>query len=128
MPSHSKGVMDELAGVVTWRSNGVANDTDYVGSLAVLRNTRMPALLTETGFMDVWEQARMMLDPDFVNREAEATCRGICRHLGVTYVEPPGTEPAPGPDVPSGWAKEGWDWALAAGLTDGTNPRGNMTR
>ncbi len=29
---------------------------------------------------------------------------------------------------PSAWAKEAWDWAIKEGITDGTNPQGNVTR
>ena len=134
--AYAKCVMDELAKVVPWMTNGVQNDAEYVSSLAVLRHTTMPALLTETGFMDVWEQARRMLDPDFVRQDAEATCRGICKHLGVKYVEASATvpttpsvpEPAPGPNEPSSWASASWDWATKEGITDGTNPKGNATR
>ena len=30
-------------------------------------------------------------------------------------------------DEPSDWATEAWDWAKANGITDGTNPKGNIT-
>ena len=29
---------------------------------------------------------------------------------------------------PSAWAKEAWEWAKKEGITDGTNPQGNVTR
>ena len=45
----------------------------------------------------------------------------------VGLLSPPGI-PAPGPDEPSPWAKEAWDWAKGAGITDGTNPKGAITR
>ena len=137
--AYAKCVMDELAKIVPWTTHGVQNDTDFVSSLAVLRSTAMPALLTETGFMDVWDQARRMLDPDFIRQDAEATCRGICKHLGVKYVAASATvptpptpprvpEPAPDPNKPSDWAAASWYWATREGITDGTNPRGNATR
>lgn len=31
-------------------------------------------------------------------------------------------------DEPSDWAEESWQWAQDSGLTDGTNPKGNITR
>lgn len=31
-------------------------------------------------------------------------------------------------NVPSSWAKEAWEWAKKEGITDGTNPQGNVTR
>jgi hypothetical protein len=36
--------------------------------------------------------------------------------------------PAPDPNAPSDWAADAWNWAKGAGITDGTNPRGNITR
>ncbi|WP_313132661.1 N-acetylmuramoyl-L-alanine amidase family protein [Anaerocolumna sp.] len=55
-------------------------------NIAVLRYTNMPAILTESGFMDNLEEAKTMLDPCFQKADAEATCRGICKYLGVEYV------------------------------------------
>lgn len=68
---------------------GVRADTDISGfSLYVLRNTKMPAILTESGFMDNMAEAKYMLDPEFQRADAEATCKGICKTFGVTYVKP----------------------------------------
>jgi len=36
--------------------------------------------------------------------------------------------PAPPANIPSEWAKTAWDWAKGAGITDGTNPQGAITR
>jgi hypothetical protein len=35
---------------------------------------------------------------------------------------------APNSDAPSDWAAESWSWAKQSGITDGTNPKGNITR
>ena len=68
---------------------GVKKDIDISGfSLYVLRNTNMPAILTESGFMDNMVEAKDMLDPDFQRADAEGTCKGICKTFGVKYVEP----------------------------------------
>ncbi len=68
---------------------GVKKDIDISGfSLYVLRNTNMPAILTESGFMDNMVEAKDMLDPDFQRSDAEGTCKGICKTFGVKYVEP----------------------------------------
>ncbi len=72
---------------------GVRTDTDISGfSLYVLRNTNMPAILTESGFMDSVVEYKDMLDPTFQKNDAEATCKGICKTFGVTYVKPDGTD------------------------------------
>ena len=31
-------------------------------------------------------------------------------------------------NLPSAWAEESWDWAIALGITDGTRPQDNITR
>ena len=38
------------------------------------------------------------------------------------------SESAHGQNEPSPWAKESWDWGKSAGITDGTNPKGLITR
>ncbi len=55
-------------------------------NIAVLRYTNMPAILTESGFMDNLEEARTMLDPGFQKADAEATCKGICKYFGMDYI------------------------------------------
>ena len=44
---------------------------------------------------------------------------------------PPGdsqTVVLPAGAVPSGWAREAWEWAFSNGITDGTQPQGQPTR
>ena len=65
---------------------GVGVDTNWSGfTLAILRQTNMPAILIEYGFMDYETEAMKMLQPDWYNKLAEDTCKGICKYLGVTY-------------------------------------------
>ncbi len=55
-------------------------------NIAVLHNTDMPAILTESGFMDNLKEAKTMLDPEFQKSAAEATCKGVCAYFGVPYI------------------------------------------
>ena len=65
---------------------GVGVDTNWSGfTLAILRQTNMPAILIEYGFMDYEAEAMKMLQPNWYNKLAEDTCKGICKYLGVTY-------------------------------------------
>lgn len=69
------------------RDYGVVQDTEMCGfTLAILRQTHAPAILVEYGFMDYWKEAKHMLDEDFIEKCAEATARGVCKQLGVTYI------------------------------------------
>lgn len=69
------------------RDYGVVQDTEMCGfTLAILRQTNAPAILVEYGFMDYWKEAKHMLDDAFIEKCAEATARGVCKQLGVTYI------------------------------------------
>ena len=65
---------------------GVGIDKNWSGfTLAILRQTNMPSILIEFGFMDYEKEAMKMLDPKWYEKLAEDTCKGICKYLGVTY-------------------------------------------
>ena len=64
---------------------GVGVDTQWSGfTLAILRHTKMPAILIEYGFMDFKKEAMKMLNPSWYNKLAEDTCKGVCNYLGIT--------------------------------------------
>ena len=62
---------------------------------------------------------------DGVTKLSAADYLGIPNVAG-TYGETPPAIVLP-PDL-SIWAAEAWEWAMAAGITDGSNPRNNVTR
>ena len=67
-------------------SYGLMRDVDMNGyTLAVLRQTNMPAILIEYGFMDYEKEAMKMLDPKWQKQCAEATVKGICEYFGIKY-------------------------------------------
>ncbi|WP_455542244.1 N-acetylmuramoyl-L-alanine amidase [Intestinibacter sp.] len=69
-------------------SYGLMRDVDMSGfTLAILRQTTMPAILIEYGFMDYEKEAKLMLDPSYQERCAEAVCKAVCEYFGVTYVD-----------------------------------------
>ena len=73
---------------------GVGVDKNWSGfTLAILRQTNMPAVLIEYGFMDYEEEAMKMLDPKWYTKLAEDTCKGICKYLGVTYKKADNKDP-----------------------------------
>ena len=81
-------VQAELVQTHARTNRGVKTDIKQSGiNIAVLHNTNMPAILTESGFMDNLQEAKTMLDPAFQKADAEATCRGICKYFGVTFQE-----------------------------------------
>lgn len=85
----AKNVHEELMKLYGGYSYGVRADKDISGfSLYELSRTNMPAILTESGFMDYYEEAARMLDPKIQKADAEATCKGICKFFGVKYIGP----------------------------------------
>lgn len=68
---------------------GLQIDKDFSGfTLAILRQTTMPAILIEYGFMDVFREARLMLDPEHQKKCGEAVAKAVCEYFGITYKAP----------------------------------------
>ncbi|MEK3955290.1 N-acetylmuramoyl-L-alanine amidase family protein [Psychrobacillus sp. FSL K6-1464] len=53
----------------------------------VLRETKMPCILSENGFMDNPREARLMINTDFQKEVAKEHVQGICKYFGVPYKE-----------------------------------------
>lgn len=65
---------------------GIRTDTEISGfTLAILRQTNMPAVLIELGFMDNWNDVKVMCTSKFQNECAEGIAKAICEYLGVSY-------------------------------------------
>lgn len=77
-----------------------ANRKVKTQNVLVLRETSMPAILTESGFIDNVMDAAKLNDPNSRNLLAVAHAKGICNYFGVLYKEPtPVPTPAPSPTV-----------------------------
>ncbi len=61
--------------------------TGEITGVGVLQNVGCPSTLLEPGFMTNFNEAKLMLDPDYVLNIAEAVAKEICRKLDVTYLE-----------------------------------------
>ena len=67
---------------------GLMRDVDMSGfTLAILRQTNMPAILIEYGFMDYEKEAKLMLDKKHQEKCAEAVAKAVCEYFGITYTE-----------------------------------------
>lgn len=53
----------------------------------VLRETKMPAILSENGFMDNKREALLMIDESFQKEVAREHVQGICKYFGVPFKE-----------------------------------------
>jgi len=77
----AESVLKYLIQGTTQKNRGIKENNFHV-----LRETKMPAILTENGFMDNKREAMLMLDPDFQKEVAVEHAKGICDYFGVKYV------------------------------------------
>lgn len=69
-------------------------------NLHMVRETKMPAVLVEVGFMDSTVDTPLILSADFAARAARGIAKGVCAAAGLAW-----TEEAVAPEPP---AKEGY--------------------
>ena len=65
------------------RNLGVATLTE----VGMLRSVNCPAALCECGFMTNFNEAKLMIDPDFQKNCGDGGCRGVCENFDVEYVD-----------------------------------------
>jgi len=78
---------------------GMSDRGMKTADFAVLRGTKMPAVLLELGFIDHSRDANIINRPDFQNQVAEAAARAVCEWLNISYLEEPVT-PLQGKETP----------------------------
>lgn len=54
--------------------------------VSMLTSVRTISALLETGFMTNFNEAKLMLDPDYVQTVGRASTKGTCNFLNVTYI------------------------------------------
>lgn len=59
-----------------------------IANFHVLRETKMPAVLVECGFMDNLDEAKLLMSDAFRRECAEEIARGICEYFNVPYSKP----------------------------------------
>lgn len=82
--------VNQLAQGTQQRNRGVVEQ-----DLHVTRETAMPAVLFELGFMDNPREARFLLDVGFQKECAVELAKAVCQFFGVAYVSEQGNQPAP---------------------------------
>lgn len=78
----AKLVQAKLIAETGLKDRGVKERTD----LAVLRDTKMPAILCECGFMTNLAEAKLLVSDDYRRKVAKAICQGVCAYYGKKYV------------------------------------------
>ena len=77
----SEDVYQQLINTVN--NNGRGVDTLNVSLLSAVN---CPATLIEAGFMTNFEEAKLMLNPIYIQQIAEGVCAGVCQYLDVLYI------------------------------------------
>lgn len=78
----AKLVQAKLIAETGLKDRGVKERTD----LAVLRDTKMPAILCECGFMTNIAEAKLLVSDDYRRKVARAICKGVCSYYGKKYI------------------------------------------
>jgi len=86
----AKKVLPFLVQTGDWANRGVKTQ-----NIMVLRETSMPAILTENGFIDKATDAAKLKDSNFRQALAVAHAKGICDYFGFQYKEATSSQPNP---------------------------------
>lgn len=54
--------------------------------IGMIRSVNCPSVIAECGFMTNFEEAKLMVDPDFQRSCGDGACRGVCEHFDVDYI------------------------------------------
>jgi N-acetylmuramoyl-L-alanine amidase len=103
----ANGVQEKLIEETKMLDRGVKE-----ANFHVLRETNMPAILVELGFMDYREEAEQMLDETWHERFARAITKGVCEYAGIEYKE----ETIEGVETDH-WAEEDFNFLNEQGIT-----------
>ncbi|HZK56528.1 MAG TPA: N-acetylmuramoyl-L-alanine amidase [Desulfosporosinus sp.] len=76
-------VLPFLVSAGSWANRGVKTQ-----NVLVLRETSMPAILTENGFIDHAMDSEKLKDPSFRYALAVAHAKGLCAYFGIQYKTP----------------------------------------
>lgn len=103
----------------------------------ITRETDMPAILLEGGYMDSSIDIKKMRNDTILNNSGIAIADGIAKHFNLILTKPEFVEPIPTEEVKgvskvkqvvSDTHKEAWEWAKVNKLMNGENPKNPLTR
>ena len=96
----------------------------------VIRETKMPAILVEGGFMTNREEAELLKTNSYRLLCAEAIVEAVVElyRLKKKQVTVANVSININNDVADNWASDAWKWANEMFFLDGTNPKTNVTR
>src|SRR5690625_5519069 len=100
----------------------VRNRGKKTANFAVLRQTSMPAMLSEKLFIDTKTDADKLKSNAFLNKIARGHAVGIAKAFNLKKKVKKVS------NKPSKVHEKGWNWAVKNGFVNGKNPKGKVTR
>ena len=109
---------------------GVIDRGQKSKDLHMVRESKMPAVLTENLFIDVVTDADLLKQSKVIDSIVYGHVTGIAKYLGLKRKESGGKVDVPVRDihVVSHWAAAAWNEAVANGYFDGTRPGAPISR
>lgn len=111
------------------RAMGLRDRGVKTANLAMLRDSHMPAILTEGGFMDSTTDIVAMRDNNKMTAQGVAIADGLASHFGLKLKARKEVATVSKPtNVPSESHRIGWEWAKEKGYMNGDRPKEGLTR
>ncbi len=85
-PSRSQALAEEIFEQLQKNTNQPSRGVSALTDVGVLQSVNCPSALAEPGYMTYFDEAKLMLDPDFQTEVGEASCNGVCQYLGERYL------------------------------------------
>lgn len=125
---NSMKLQDTLHNAIMAKLGGIDRG-QKAGNLHMVRESKMPAVLTENLFIDVATDADRLKQASVINEIIDGHVQGIANYLGLAKKkeDKPVTQERD-INVPSKWAEAAWAEVTANGYFDGTRPGAPITR
>jgi N-acetylmuramoyl-L-alanine amidase len=94
--------------------------------LHIVRETKMPAILIEGGFMDSTVDIKKLRDDKVLENVGRMIAQAFAKFVGLKREEAKVAKQDN--SKPDKWAEKDWAWAKEQGLTDGSRPKDTLTR
>lgn len=85
-PTQSRALAEEIYEQLLLGTSQTGRGVSTLVDVGVLQSVNCPSALVEPGFMTNFDEAKLMLDPDYQTEVAEESCRGVCEYLGERYL------------------------------------------
>src|SRR5690625_1720943 len=104
------------------KRTGVRDRGKKRANFAVVRQTKMSAVLTENLFIDNKNDAKKLKNDKFIDKIAQGHVDGIVKYFNLKKKVKKVS------NKPSKVHKKGWNWLKKQGITNGKKPKGVVTR